>query len=590
MYILGYSGLHGIVEFRAKNLGKLSEFEKRITQGMDSAAVLIKDGQILAAAEEERFINEKHTNKFPVFAIRYCLEQAGISIDQVDQICHGFNFGDCQPLYSGDEFNQQLYNEILSPEAQIKTLQSFFPECSASAVFSPIDHHCAHAASAFYPSNFNSALVIVADGMGEVDSVSVFSGDDNGLKKLNSYDLLSSIGMLYSIVTLYLGFTPNNDEYKVMGLAPYGDPKRYQAEFENLILLESEGEIVIPSLIDNATVFDKQTYQGLRKKLAELFGPARSQVEGLTKDHQDIAAALQQRTNEAMMHVVSYWQKLTGKKRLCLAGGVAFNCVANGEIASAQIFDNIYIQPAAGDAGTALGAALYYENLQRGSNTFSITHGALPFYGPDSTNADIEKVAAEYASLIEVTQVNNEKLLEIVAQEIANDKVVAWMTGRMEFGPRALGHRSILANPMNKDMRAIVNSMVKKRESFRPFAPSVKHDQVEKYFETYEGVDYSTMLLTCKVREHYVEKLPAITHIDGTARIQSVNKKDHPLYWALLDRFELITGMPILLNTSFNVRGQAIVCYADDAIKTFLSTHIDLLVINNYMIQRKLSL
>lgn len=587
MNILGYSGLNKMNTAHRELQSSILAIPPTFIQGMDAAACLIIDGKIIAAAEEERFINEKHTCNFPVNAIQYCLNKANMVINDLDYICHGFDFSKFKEIYSNDEYSRELYAKILSPTAQIQWIKTYFPNSNIEKKFVPIQHHIAHAASAYYPSNYQDALILVADGLGEIHSVSVFQGRDNEINLLANYDLLSSIGMLYSLVTLHLGFSPNHDEYKVMGLAPYGNPEVYKSVFDELVILDADGEIFIPRLLDN-NANNKFEYAGFRDYLAESLCLPRDPSAEIGQIHKDIAASLQVKTNEALMHILQYWQQQTRASHLCMAGGVALNCVTNGVLQQSKLFKQMYIQPAAGDAGTALGAALhqFYQNKKQQRYYYSSTE-LLPFYGPSVAGFNEKDIYPAHKEKIHITELPESELLTTVATLIAADKVVAWMQGQMEYGPRALGNRSILANPLNPKMRDIVNSMVKKRESFRPFAPSVKRDAVHNYFQVHEGAELPYMLIVCKVRDEYVLQLPAITHVDNTARVQTADENDHPRYWRLLDAFEKITGYPILLNTSFNLKGQAIIIDANEGINTFLNTSIDVLVIDRYLITKK---
>ncbi|MBS0350472.1 MAG: carbamoyltransferase [Proteobacteria bacterium] len=588
-YVLGYSGLNDSLLFRKNNLSGLTAQEYRMTQGMDAAAVLLCDGVVAAAAEEERFIGIKHTEKFPVHAIQFCLSQAGISIEDVDFICHNFDYAAYQAFFQLSEYGRAYYQAALQPQVQYAYFKTIWPELPIEKRFVPVKHHFAHAASAFYPSGFNEALVLVADGMGEVDSISIFHGKDNQLQLLHRYDLLSSVGMLYSIITHHLGFSINSGEGKVMGLAPYGDPKRYQSVFAECMSLKPQGEIFINGFLKNTTELERETYRGFSQWLAERTFPPRTSEGTLSQEHMDLAASLQQALNQALMHLLTYWQKQTGLKQLCYAGGVALNCTTNGIILRSGLFNDVYVQPAAGDAGTALGAALYYYRQvlkQPGRDTPQ----RLPVYGP---MPDIGKYLSMTADFLRNKQVgyytlDTEEMLEQAAEMLVQGKIIAWVQGPMEFGPRALGHRSILADPRDPQMRGKINRIIKKREDFRPFAPSVKQEKAHLFFEIPTGSTkaLSTMLFVVPVRSEHQQNLPAITHVDGTARVQTVDKNEHPLYWRLLDKFESKTGLPMLLNTSFNVRGQPIVNGAKEALETFMSIGIDAIFIENIMFLR----
>ena len=582
MIILGYSGLNNSLKYKKENINGLSSMEERMVQGTDSAAIILKDGRIVAGAEEERFNLEKHTCDFPVNAINFCLKEACIDMKDIDYICHGFDFSELHILYELDKFSKNNYNNILSPESQIKLLhQHYNLELEKiKEKFIPVRHHTAHAASAFYPSEFDKALIIVADGMGETDSISLYLGNGKHINALQHYNFFSSIGIFYSIITGHLGFEINSDEYKTMGLAPYGDPSRFLSFFSECIEYNN-GEVFIPVFSKNKTLFEKQTFIALRKWIAERTFPPRLPEEEITQVHKDFAAALQYTLNSIMLKLSSYWKEKTGLSKLCLAGGVALNCVTNSVILNSGLFDDIYIPPAAGDQGTALGAALY-----KHCTLEAINFKKLPFYGPCFSNEEIIQVLKGYKDKVKFLEFEKEELIKIAAKMIYSGNIIAWMQGRMEFGPRALGNRSILADPTRPDMQDRINRIVKKRESFRPFAPSVKLEMAHIYFDIEQGVEFPYMLFTASVREKYRGILPAITHVDGSARIQTVNKHDHKLYWNLLDQFEKISNIPVLLNTSFNVKGQPIVCSPDDGIKTLLSTDIDALFIENFYIKK----
>lgn len=583
IYILGYSGLNNSIEFKQKEFPGFSREEIRISQGMDAAAALICDGGVVSAAAEERYNLQKHSHKFPINAMRFCLQKAGIDISDVDFITHGFDYHPYNDFYKFSDFNRRRYEEVFSPDVQLELFAEYF-NTDLKEVFTPVPHHHAHAASAYYPSGFNNALVVVVDGLGEMHSISIFSAEKSKLKLLRQYDILSSLGIFYSIITYFLGFSVNSDEYKIMGLAPYGNYKKYLSTLSECIKFNPKGETFIPLLLQNRTLVEKESYRGAIKWLSENLFPQRNPLDRIGQEHKDLAATLQYLLNKAMLHIVSYWQQETQHDKLCMAGGVALNCTANGEILKNGIFDDIYIQPAAGDDGTSVGSALYqhYSNYPEAKRK----NEKMPFYGYSATRSEISKALIKFNNKIKAKRYKTEKLLDEVTELILRGEVIAWMQGEMEFGPRALGHRSILADPRSSKMKDIINQLVKKRESFRPFAPAVKHKDANKYFDFEYVRSLPYMLFVVPVKEEYRDKLPAITHINGSARIQTVNKEDNYLFWKLIDMFGKKSGIPILLNTSFNVKGQPIVCTAEDAITTFLSTGINVLVIDNYIILR----
>lgn len=585
MLILGYSGLNNAQNYRKSHIAGITEAENRLSQGMDAAAVLLENGKIIAAIEEERFNREKHTYNFPINSINYCLKKANATFSDIKYICHGFNFSELKSWFEVTPFSKDNYNQILSPETQISLFKQNFA-INVDNQFIPVRHHTAHAASSYYPSQFKEALVIVADGIGEIDSISVYHGRGTELKSLQHYNNYSSIGIFYSLIANHLGFAINSGEYKVMGLAPYGDAARYQSFFEECIQLKEKGEIFIPVFSKNKTLIDKLTYRALREWITTKTFQPRLSKQDITQEHKDLAAGLQARLNLAMLHVASYWQQQTNTNSLCLAGGVALNCVSNSILFQSKLFDSIYVQPASGDAGTALGAALY-ASCCLNHILFDASNNQLPFYGPNYLNSEIAKTLEKYSDEIEFTHLQNEALYYQAANKIAQGKIIGWVQGQMEFGPRALGNRSILADPRLSDMKNRVNLNVKKRESFRPFAPSVKKEKVSTYFEVPDNTDLPHMLFTVNVKQPYRNVLPAVTHVDGSARVQTVDKEKHPCYWQLIDNFEKITGIPIVLNTSFNIKNQPIVCSPEDAIVTFLSTEMDALFIEGFYIWKK---
>jgi carbamoyltransferase len=585
MYILGYSGLHYIRDYRAAALSLHDPVEKRIVQGMDSAACLLYNGEIIAANEEERFSNQKHTEQFPINAIQSCLKTAGIDIQDVDHICHGFHFDKFKKFYVGDDYNKSLFQDILCSNAQRACISKHFPQLSNQFRFEPVEHHLAHAASTFYPSGFEEALVFVADAMGEIYSISVYHGNGRHLSLLAQYDLLSSIGMMYSLTTLHLGFKPNDGEYKVMGLASKGNRHVFKDKFEALIQLETEGEILIPDLLSASHHEDNYTFRAFRQKLIDYFGPPRHPHEPITSVHQDVAAALQCRTEQALLHVILFWQEQTKLRHLCMAGGVALNCVANAAISASKCFEKMYIQPAASDSGSALGAAwtTYFRHTQQPHRP----KRTLPLYGYTNTEHDIQQALRSHENVLDYEVLSEKVLCQKVAELLKHSNIVAWVQGAMEFGPRALGHRSILANPCDPRMQERVNAVIKKRESFRPFAPSVKAERAKDYFKLNSVADYDTMLFTCQVKEKYKTTFPAITHVDQSARIQLVHQETHPLYWRLLDAVEHAIDVGMVLNTSFNVSEQAIVCTAQQALDTFLTTDLDALILHHVLITKR---
>lgn len=584
MKVIGISGLDNSVNFKRKKFPNLESRQYRIAQGFDSAAALVSTQGIQCAVAEERFTRDKATNSFPINAIKYCLKADNLHPNDIDYIAHNFCYEKFKSFYQSTELMQQQFDEVYSRDALLRCFDKYLSSYNWQKKLIRVPHHLAHAASSFYVSGFEESLIIVSDGMGEMHSCTVAVGQNDDIKVIEQISSLHSLGILYGIFTLHLGFKFGMDEYKVMGLAPYGDSRRYFDKVMDLINLQDNGTYTIPILFKNQTEEEKETYDGTLKIIADIFGSSRKPESEITQHHKDIAAALQSALQVSLMHVLRYFQKQTGQKNLCLAGGVALNCTANGIIKRSRIFKNIFIQPASGDDGTALGAALYVQRLHEPN--LSNKKMALPLWGSSYEEEDIAQAIAKNKECQSEFFPSFNDLTKKVAQYLARGKIIGWFQGRMEFGPRALGNRSILADPRNPQMRSCVNQLIKKREGFRPFAPAVKAEKASKFFAIKKGEEwnYAYMILVTQVKKAYQEKLPAITHVDGSARVQTVSKDDNLRFWSLLDEFEKITDMPILLNTSFNVRGQAIVCNPTEAIDTFLLANLDALVMGNYLL------
>jgi carbamoyltransferase len=395
---------------------------------------------------------------------------------------------------------------------------------------------------------------------------------------------MHSLGLLYGVFTLYLGFYMGLDEYKVMGLAAYGDHRRFFSQLMDFVHLKGDGTYAIPLLLHNRTLQEKETYAGTICRIAERFGPPREPESEITKDHLDVAAALQAVLQTAVMHVLQYFKKETGQSHLCMAGGVALNCRLNGVLNRSRMFKSMFVQPAAGDDGTAVGAALYVQGAHEPAT--KMRKMSIPLWGPEFKEEAISALLAGRSDCRAVAFCSFTELVQKLASSLAQGQIIGWFQGRMEFGPRALGNRSILADPRDPGMRSRINRLVKKREDFRPFAPAVTAEAAAQYFDIPEGEEsmYAHMLFVTEVRKQYQSRLPAITHVDGSARVQTVAKEEHPRLWLLLSEFGKLTGFPILLNTSFNVRGQPIVCTPQEAIDTFLTAQLDLLVMGNQVI------
>ncbi len=479
MNFLGISGLDASAPFKQEHWPGLDPREYRISQGYDSAAALIVDGKLIAAAAQERFSRKKHTGDFPIDAIQFCLREAGLSIEDVTEIAHGFDYSPYSQLYSLDPHSARLYQRVFSKDALVRQVRRHFPDLTDEKI-QPVGHHLAHAASAAFTSGWDECLVMVNDAMGEVQSLTVFQFRSGAFKKLREIPANDSIGILYSLVTLHLGFDFNSDEYKIMGLAPYGDPERFRALFEKTVELRPDGSIRIPILRLNRSREERENYLATRAYLDEHLVARRAPDAEITQEHKDVAAGLQECLDRVVLHVCGHFVKQTGMRRIALAGGVALNCTANGKLIESGIFDEVYIQPAAGDDGTALGAALYRASL---SEEVHNERMPVPLLGPAYPSPRIEKAMEKYASRITVRSFDSlDRTCSEAAKLIAEGRVIAWYRGRMEYGPRALGNRSILADPGHPAMRDRINAMVKMREAFRPFAPACSVEQAHHWF------------------------------------------------------------------------------------------------------------
>lgn len=582
----------------------------------DSAACLLKDGQILAAAQEERFSRVKHDYSFPFYAIQYCMREAGISPTDITAVVFyekpfvkferlletylafapkGFkSFLSAMPLWIKEKLFQK--DKLIKELSQ--TLGSSV-NWGERLLFS--EHHLSHAASAFYPSPFEEAAILTIDGVGEWTTTSWAIGSGRTLNVEKEIHFPHSIGLLYSAFTYYTGFKVNSGEYKVMGLAPYGAPKYANLIKDNLLNVADDGSFQI-----DMTYFDYATGLTMtNEKFNRLFGaPPRAPESPLTQRDMDLAASIQEVTEDVVLRIAKNIARETGQKNLCLAGGVALNCVANGRLVREKVFEKIWIQPAAGDAGGALGAALcawyLHFGMERVTSPKDMMFGSYlgPSFSDEEIMEQLEKSGATYHKL------DDERFIDTVAQALANDQAVGWMQGRMEFGPRALGARSIIANPQSPDMQKKLNLKVKYRESFRPFAPSVLQEHVSDWFECIEDSPY--MLLVAGIAEDKrlkcsadvdalfgIDKLnvprskvPAITHVDYSARVQTVDGVTNSRYRDLITKFYEKTNIPMLVNTSFNVRGEPIVCSPGDAIKCFMGTELDILAIGSFVLYK----
>lgn len=575
----------------------------------DSAAAILVDGQIVAAAQEERFTRKKHDSAFPKNAVEFCLEYAGIKIEELDYVA----------------FYDKPFTKF---ERILETYLSFAPSGIGSFIKAvPVwlkeklwisqiipkhlpgfkgeyvypEHHQSHAASAFFPSPFEQAAFITVDGVGEWTTTSFGTGQGNSFQIDSHITFPHSLGLLYSAFTYYLGFRVNSGEYKVMGLAPYGEPVYYDLIMEKLIDLKADGSFRL-----NMDYFNYCTGLTMtNRRFSDLFGrPPRQPETQLEQFHMDMAASVQKVTQEAVLRMARFVREKTGMKNLCLAGGVALNCVANGKIIEEGIFDNVWIQPAAGDAGGALGAAfcVWFDYLKnpRILKKPDLQQGSL--LGPSYTSAQVKAYLDE--NNIEYEELEPENVYRHVAGLLADQKIVGWFAGRMEFGPRALGARSIIGDARSSSMQSDINLKVKYRESFRPFAPAVLKEDMGEWFELEQDSPY--MLVVADVKAGKLAELtpeqqkmtglsklkvprssiPAVTHVDNSARIQSVSPESNEPFYRLISEFKKITGCPVLINTSFNVRGEPLVCSPKDAYTCFMRTQIDYLVLENFLIDK----
>ncbi|MGB7266108.1 MAG: carbamoyltransferase C-terminal domain-containing protein [Terracidiphilus sp.] len=583
MKIIGISGLENSVPFKRAHWPGLDEREYRIAHGMDAAAALVVDGKLVAAAAQERFTGKKHTGEFPIDAIQSCLSQAGVSIHEIDEIAHGFDYAPYRDLYAGDVVSADLFNKVFSRDALLAQIRRELPSFPVRNVHH-VGHHLAHAASAAFTSGWDECLVVVNDAMGETDSISVYKFRNGEFEKIHAVSASDSIGVLYSLVTLHLGFDLNSDEYKIMDLAPYGDPARFRKFFQDSVELWPEGSIRIPMLRLNRSCEGSGNYAASRNWLDRRLIPHRSHGESINSDHEDVAAALQECLEHAVTHICEHFGKETGLRRLALAGRVALNCASNGNLSRSQLFDEVYVQPAAGDDGVALGAALYRASL---SLNIPNVRFPVPLFGPRYSASEIESMLYRCNGRLQWRRCASlEETCATAARLIAEGCVVAWSRGRMEYGPHALGNRSILADPGNPEMRDRINAFVKKREAFRPFAAACSLEEAHRWFEVAPGAEFPYMTSVVSVRPEMRNLLPAITHVNGSARLQTVSANGNPDFHALLLAVGRTTGREMVLNTSFTVNAQPIVNTPEEAITTFLGSGIEHLFLENFHVTR----
>ncbi len=614
MYILGYSGFTRdshlskcIISPLAKtnqdfeSLFNYREGEVPFSRfplgyfGHDASAAIFSDGQLIASAAEERFtrvkfsLNLSGNTMLPRNAINFCLNKANINIKDVDLVTHycDFNefiinkrieylrpwFVDGEEHYVEESYNS-IFNSMMSHEIvlnQFKQMAGYVPKR-----FFHVPHHESHAASAFYPSGFREALIFTNDGTGEIESSLIAVGKENSITEIERTFIPTSLGSLYLIITVFLGFRSLGDEYKVMGLASYGNPQKYRIFFDAVVNLLENGKYSTELLAS----------PNLKNMIISNLGKPRKSNEPFSARDADVAAALQESINKAVLHKLKYFKKEIGIKNLCMAGGVALNCTLNGMIARSGLFNKIFIQPAANDEGCSIGAALYayYKTINDKHKNRSKLE--TTFWGPRYNDQDILNELNKYREKLQWSKHND--IASETALALCEEKVVGWFQGKMEFGPRALGHRSILADPRNPQMKDRINEKVKRRESFRPFAPAVIEEEAAKYFDM-TGLNGSPfMLFAVPVLNQYRNIIPAVTHVDGSARLQTVSKKNNRLFWNLISEFNKLSGIPVVLNTSFNLRNEPIVCSPKDAILCFLSTDLDCLAIGNFFVKKRL--
>jgi carbamoyltransferase len=570
------------MDFKRRHWPALEEREYRISQGHDSAAALVVDGEFVSGVAEERISRRKHTGDFPVGAIAATLEQAGVELAEVDRIVHAFDYAPYKTLYSLDPISKELYDHVLSREAFVGQVGRALPDFPAEKV-GHVDHHLAHAASAYFTSGWDECLVVVIDGMGEAHGATIYRASGGRLEQIHRISAADSIGIFYSVVTLHLGFDFNSDEYKIMGLAPYGDPERFRPFFDEAISLG--GGLAIAPLKLNRTRDERENHTATRAFLAERLIAPRDPDSEIGDDHRDVAAGLQAALDRAILNLCGHFGEETGMRRLAMAGGVALNTTANGKLLDSGLFDEIYVQPAAADDGSALGAALH---AAAEAGETANRRSPVPFYGPKHPAVAAEAALAAFADRIEVTPLGSlDAACDKAAELIADGEVICWYRGRMEFGPRALGHRSIVADPGRADMRDRVNAMVKMREAFRPFAPAVSLEEVHRWFEVAPGTELPYMIMNVDVRPEHRESLPAVTHVDGSARVQTVSADGNPEFHSLLKAVGRRTGREMVLNTSFNVKGQAIVNTPVEALETLLGCGAQALFLENTLVRKR---
>lgn len=557
--------------------------------GYTSSAALLKDGQLLAAGAEERFDRQKYSRNFPEKAIRFCLKQAGARLEDVDVFAIDWNpainiMRLRKPFSGQSRYRGEYFYSV--PSHLLQMLGCNDSSLSEQVITTGnkklrivyVNHHDAHAAQAFFTSTFKDASIITVDGFGERATTQFAVGRGNRITPLKCIDFPRSMGVFYAVFTQFLGYHENSDEWKVMGAAPYGNPERFRKHFEKIIHWNRRGEFEIDLTYFN--YFNYETKRYYNEKFLRLFGPARKPDEPLTQRHFDLAATLQRTTEQVLFSMLNGLYEMTGNPRLCLSGGVIMNSVFNGKILRNTRFREVHIPPSTEDAGTSIGSALYaYRSVAGGRRRFLLEHD---FWGPSWTNREVERILRKYS--IPYERVDN--IEEVTARLIAEGRVIGRFSGRMEFGARALGNRSILADPRREEMKDRVNSIIKFRESYRPFAPSILEEEVRDYFDIEKDMRVPFMEKVYPVKKSKRALVPAVTHVDGSGRLQTVNRLVNPKYYRLIRHFRKLTGIPIVLNTSFNLQGEPIVCAPEDAIRTFFTSGLDYLTLEDCLVKK----
>ena len=552
----------------------------------DSAASLIKDGIVLGGCEEERFTGIKHDSSFPHNTIKWLLKEFNVTKNDLEAICFYES-----PIEKLDRietstkkggilnyFNRRniVKRNTISYQDLMLDINSYVGNKTTVSFY---EHHLSHAAYSYYTSPYNNAIIVSVDGVGEWETTTIYEGNRNTLKKLKSIKFPHSLGMFYSAMTAFLGFKPNEGEYKMMGLAPYGDSSKYIDRFSSIIEDTYDGGFKLNMKFFTYEYSDTHMFN--EKLGMELGIENRLPEEPLTQEHKDLAASVQSIYEKYFFNLVNHAYELSPSRNLCLSGGCAYNGTANGKILKQTSYNNLWIPPAPSDAGSSIGCALhhYYTN-----NVSLRKINTNPYLGPEYSKTEIKNVIDRYNKYVYGEYVVDSLLIKTISKEITDGNIIGWFEGRMEFGARALGNRSILANPRDSQMKSRLNKMIKKREGFRPFAPIVKKESQVKYFKYQRVVPYMNQVV--KVKDEFVNKLPAITHIDKSARIQSLDSKSQPRIYSLLEQLEKDNEYPIVINTSFNLKDQTMVLTPEDAIKTFLNCEMDILVLGNYILKK----